>query len=96
MPILDSGSSDWVCVAGENGYGKDEAFFLHFIVDTVGEALSGHPRLDKKRFLQWLELRHKQIETGQLIYIAHQLDIVGRVAQSGKGALAKEKEDDPF
>ena len=48
--ILDSGSSDWICVAEEKGYGMDEAFFLHFIVDTVGEALSGHPRLDRERF----------------------------------------------
>ena len=80
--ILESGSSDWICVAEENGFGVDEAFFLHFIVDTIGEALSGHPRLDRERFSRWLELRHGQIESGQLIYIAHQLDVVGRTAQS--------------
>jgi SAM-dependent methyltransferase len=80
--ILDSGSSDWICVAKEKGYGMDEAFFLHFIVDTVGEALSGHPRLDRERFSRWLEQRHRQIETGRLIYIAHQLDVVGRLSQS--------------
>ncbi len=79
--ILDSGSSDWICVAEEKVYGMDEAFFLHFIVDTVGEALSGHPRLDRERFSRWLEQRHRQIESGRLIFIAHQLDVVGRLVQ---------------
>lgn len=86
LQILDVGSSDWICLAGEEGYGRDEALFLHFIVDTIGEALTGHPLLDGKGFSQWLELRHRQIEKGRLIFIAHQLDVVGQVARFPGGS----------
>lgn len=82
LRILDVGSSDWICLAGEEGYGRDEALFLHFIVDTIGEALTGHPLLNGNGFLRWLELRHRQIESGLLIFIAHQLDVVGQVVRS--------------
>lgn len=79
IEILAAGPSDWVVFAGPNGYPEDEAYFLHFIVDTVGSALSGHPDLDPGRFEAWVEQRHKQVEEGRLVYIAHQLDFLGRV-----------------
>jgi SAM-dependent methyltransferase len=78
--ILAAGSSDWVVFAGEEGYPADEAYFLHFIVHTMQQALSGHPELDAHQFEQWIAQRHAQIEAGTLAYIAHQLDFVGRVA----------------
>ena len=77
--LLAAGGSDWICVPGPEGYREDEAFFLHFIVDTVGEALSGNPHLDPRRFSDWLKLRHRQIERQELIYLAHQIDLVARV-----------------
>ncbi len=77
--IIDSGSSDWLCFARDGGYEGMESFFLHFIVDTVKEALSGNPSLDQQQFLQWVDKRHKQIDRGELIYIAHQLDVLGQV-----------------
>jgi SAM-dependent methyltransferase len=77
--IIDSGSSDWLCFAREGSYEGRESFFLHFIVDTVEKALSGNPDLDQQRFLQWVDKRHEQIDRGELIYIAHQLDVLGQV-----------------
>lgn len=77
--LLAAGSSDWVVFPGRGGYPHDEAYFLHFIVHTLHEALRGHPELDPLRFERWLGSRHAQIERGELVYIAHQLDFVGKV-----------------
>jgi SAM-dependent methyltransferase len=79
--LLDAGSSDWVVFAGPNGYPADEAYFLHFILHTIHTALEGHPDLDAARFADWIAQRHAQVETGDLVYIAHQLDFLGRVSK---------------
>jgi SAM-dependent methyltransferase len=76
--ILAAGSSDWVVYAGKDGYPGDEAYFLHFIVETIHRALFSHPDLDQERFASWIAQRQAQIEAGDLVYIAHQLDFVGR------------------
>jgi SAM-dependent methyltransferase len=80
VDILAAGSSDWVVFADRAGYRGDEAYFLHYIVDTVRVALEEHPQLAQRRaeFLAWVERRHAQIDRGELIYIAHQLDFLGR------------------
>src|SRR6266571_1801275 len=77
--VLAAGSSDWVVFAGPNGYAADEAYFLHFIIHTMHTALAGHPHLDAERFAAWISQRHAQVEQGTLVYIAHQLDVLGRV-----------------
>ena len=79
VDILDAGSSDWVIFAGPQGYPRDEAYFLHFIIHTIGTALRGHPELDPVALEAWIAQRHAQIEAGSLVYIAHQLDFLGRV-----------------
>jgi SAM-dependent methyltransferase len=77
--LIDSGGSDWVVFAGPSGYPADEAYFLHFIIHTIHTALQGHPELDVARLGDWIEQRHDQVENGSLVYIAHQLDLLGRV-----------------
>jgi hypothetical protein len=76
--ILAAGSSDWVVFPTAGGYLRDEAYFLHFIVHTIQQALQGHPELDPDRFGRWAAERHSQIERGELVYIAHQLDFTGK------------------
>lgn len=75
--VLAAGSSDWVIFPGPSGYFGDEAYFLHFIIHTVATALYGHPELDVDRFIAWVKERHAQVERGELVYIAHQLDFYG-------------------
>ena len=75
--ILAAGSSDWVVFAGEEGYPADEKYFLQFIVETMHRALAKNPALDEGLFSDWVAKRKAQIETGELVYIAHQLDFVG-------------------
>lgn len=77
--ILDAGSSDWIIFAGPQGYPGDEAYFLHFIIHTIGTALQGPSQLDPGDLAHWIAQRHTQIEEGSLVYIAHQLDFLGRV-----------------
>ncbi len=81
VQILDAGSSDWVVFAGPDGYPADEAYFLHFIVETMRGALIDHPALAGRRqqFTAWIEQRRRQIAKNELVYIAHQLDFVGLV-----------------
>ena len=79
VDVLAAGGSDWVVFAGANGYPADEAYFLHDIIHTIDLVLTGHPHLDAKRLVAWVAQRHAQIEQGALVYIAHQLDVLGRV-----------------
>ena len=81
--VLAAGSSDWVVVpywgvAGPEGYPQDEAFFLHYILHFIERELTGHPQLDPARFEAWITERRAQVERGELVYIAHQLDVLGR------------------
>jgi SAM-dependent methyltransferase len=80
VDVQAAGSSDWVVFAGHHGYPGDEAYFLHFIIHTIATALHDHPELDPGRLTQWTAQRHSQIEAGTLVYIAHQLDFLGRLA----------------
>lgn len=77
IDILAAGSSDWIVFGGKAGYPADEAYFLHFIINTMYGALKDHPNLDPARFEAWIETRHQQIDAGELTYIAHQIDFLG-------------------
>lgn len=82
IQVLDAGASDWVVFPEMHGYQEDEAYFLHFIIHTIQQALSGHPQLDPKCFTDWGNERHAQVERGELVYIAHQLDFLGKTSQT--------------
>ena len=79
--ILAVGSSDWVVMAPREE--SDETIFLHYIVETVHDALSGHSELDHAAFKTWIDTRRTQIDRGELVYIAHQLDFLGRRVEIG-------------
>ena len=77
--ILAAGPSDWVVYPREGAYPEDEAYFLEFILHFIEQALSDHPDLDAHGFNSWLARRRQQIRSGELIYVAHQLDVLVRV-----------------
>ena len=83
--LLDAGASDWVVFPQQGGYPQDEAYFLHFILHTIQQALAGCPEMDAGRFADWVTERHAQVERGELVYIAHQMDFVGRVGHDPPG-----------
>jgi SAM-dependent methyltransferase len=79
LELLSAGSSDWVVFAGSARYEGDEAFFLHHLVDVIRGALDGEPRLDARRFAEWIARRHEQIDRGELVWISHNMDLLARV-----------------
>src|SRR5216683_2685922 len=79
-PALAAGSSDWVVSAGPDGnYPGDEAYFLRSILNTIQNALRNRQdRVEPADLADWLAERRRQLAAGELVYIAHQLDFVGR------------------
>jgi SAM-dependent methyltransferase len=79
-PALAAGSSDWVVHADPDGtYAGDEAYFLRSILNTIQHALRNRQdRVEPADLADWLAVRGRQLAAGELVYIAHQLDFVGR------------------
>ena len=77
--ILSAGASDWVVHATNGNYLDDESYFLHFILHFFEESLTGHVELDASAFANWLQTRRAQIKSGELVYIAHQMDFLIQV-----------------
>ncbi|MEP0803963.1 MAG: class I SAM-dependent methyltransferase [Chloroflexota bacterium] len=74
--VLAAGASDWVVYAREGKYPDDEAYFLHFILHFFEESLAGLAELNVNAFADWLKKRRAQLERGELVYIAHQMDFL--------------------
>ena len=79
-PALAAGSSDWVVYPARDGdYPADEAYFLRRILNAIRDALGNRPdRVEPADLADWLAVRSRQLAAGELVYIAHQLDFVGR------------------
>src|ERR1700685_4292056 len=80
VPALAAGSSDWVLSAGPDGnYPGDEAYFLRSILNTIQNAFRHRrDRGEAAGRADGLAVRYRQLAAGELVYIAHQLDFVGR------------------
>ena len=72
--ILDVGSSDWVIFPVAGTYPADEAYFLTFIIETIRHAVAESSVALQETVHAWAEARLASIKTGELVYIAHQLD----------------------
>ena len=77
--VLDAGPSDWVVYPGVDGYSGDDDVFLHAIIDTVYGALESSEGVSCGTLDEWSRVRHSQVEARELVYIAHQLDVLARV-----------------
>ena len=71
VEVLEMGSSDWIVRPESGRYPADEAFFLEFVIGMVERTLGDDAR-------SWVTERRRQIEDGQLLYIAHQIDCLAR------------------
>lgn len=74
--LLAAGPSDWVVYAQNGHYPADEAYFLRFILSFFEQSLSNASDLDPDAFKNWLKERRAQIDRGELVYIAHQMDFL--------------------
>lgn len=76
LRVLDLGTSDWTVFPRPDGqYPHDEAYFLHCIIATIDDALRSD--MDDS-FRRWVMMRHQQIDAGELLYVAHQLDVLAQ------------------
>ncbi len=76
--VLAAGASDWVVYAKDGHYTADEKYFLQFILHFFESSLRGCNELEVGTFERWLAKRHEQVECGELVYIAHQMDFLVR------------------
>lgn len=74
--VLAAGASDAVVYPQGGGYPGDEAFFLGGVLDIVAAELGARHAPD--RLHPWLALRRQQLDRAELVYIARQLDFLGR------------------
>lgn len=79
--VLAAGGSDWIVWPGPQGYPADESYFLHYILDTIHRELKDHPALDQNAFESWIQMRHNQVESAKLIFIARNLDLLAQVSE---------------
>lgn len=73
--------SDWVVYPETGGYPDDEGYFLRHVLGTVEEALGEVDRgadLDDDTLDDWLRTRRQQVASGELVYVTHQLDLLGQ------------------
>ena len=76
--IIAAGASDWVVYTRNGKYPADERYFLESILNFFESSLKTRAELDKTAFENWLMKRRRQIERGELVYIAHQTDFLVR------------------
>lgn len=76
--IIAAGASDWVVYAKDGKYPADEKYFLQFILDFYESSLKDCEELNPEVFKSWLTRRRQQIECGEMVYIAHQMDFLIR------------------
>jgi len=93
--LLAVDSSDWIVRPVDGAYPADEAFFLGCILDFVDAALTGagersapeggagtggnDPIEVDADVEDWLVTRRRQLDAGELTYVAHQYDLLYRV-----------------
>jgi SAM-dependent methyltransferase len=80
--VLEAGSSDWIVHPRDGEYPADERFFLSCILGFFEESLSARPELRKHELARWLKARRDQLAAGELVFIAHQLDVLAGAAEA--------------
>jgi SAM-dependent methyltransferase len=78
LEILSAGSADWVVYPRQGGYPADEAYFLHHILHFFEESVGGRAEIESSKLFGWAQRRHAEIERGELVFVAHQLDFLVR------------------
>jgi SAM-dependent methyltransferase len=76
--VVAAGASDWVVHGTRGAYPADEKYFLHSILGFFESSLKAHAELEPSSFNDWMAERRAQVERGELVYIAHQMDFLVR------------------
>jgi SAM-dependent methyltransferase len=76
LPILAAGSSDWVVLPRGGRYEAEEGFFLDRIIDTIDNQLRQDTAIAPRRLREWASRRHAQVQAGELIFMARNMDFL--------------------
>lgn len=77
LEMLAAGSSDWIIHPRNRQYSPDEIFFLHAVIETVHMELTQRNK-PPTNLTEWTLLRHQQVESGKLSFLARHLDLLAR------------------
>lgn len=83
LSLLAAGGSDWLVHPVNRRYPDGEDRFLESILETIWQELSGDAETDRERLAAWIEWRHDQIRSGELIFAAKNMDILAAVPAKG-------------
>lgn len=78
--VLEAGGSDWIVRPRDGRYPAEERVFLEHLLETIDGALAAlpEPDLDSAERQRWLERRYGELEDGELVFVAHNLDVLAR------------------
>ncbi len=82
--FAEVGGSDWIVPPRGDEAREDEQILLGTILDMVEESVGSllergvDTSLDRESFQWWIAQRREQVERGELLFIAHQLDLLAR------------------
>lgn len=77
LSILEAGGSDWLVYPKKVGYSTEERYFLEQILNFVKGELEDSEAIENEDREYWISQRFTQLNNQQLIYITHQLDVLG-------------------
>ncbi|GAB7092742.1 hypothetical protein JCM18237_30130 [Halorubrum luteum] len=79
------GGCDWVVRPWDGTYPHAEATFLAHLLTTIDGALADYPNetLDPTVREAWVDTRRRQLDRGELILVAHHLDLLLRADADG-------------
>lgn len=79
--VLAAGGADWLVSPHDSGYPADEAAFLRHLLETIDGALTDYSNdaLEPSARERWVERRRRELERGELVLVAHHLDVLARV-----------------
>ena len=76
--VLAAGASDWIVFPRDGKYPDGEGHFLTDILGMVETSVRASGAIPAEQLSAWVARRRRQVDEGQLIFIAHQLDVTGR------------------
>jgi hypothetical protein len=81
--LLGIGSSDWIVPPRPDGTDRDELVLVETILDMIGHSVGemivrDRSDLTRDQLSTWIETRREQARAGELLFIAHQLDVLVR------------------
>lgn len=78
--VIDFGSSDWVVFPKNRSYQTYELRFLKYLLRMVYQEVIRQGGTDREELNRWYTQRLSDIDSGRLVLITHQTDILARRA----------------